>query len=90
MVPVLASSQSMSPASPPAAVGEAFATCPGCHTAHPSLTMGAVGAGATWQCARCYQRWDAVRLASVAAYRAWDSKHAAASEARAAQAGGGA
>ena len=76
MVPVLAFSQSISPASPPAAVVDVLATCPACHTAHPSLTMQAVSTGATWQCERCYQRWSAGRLAAVAAYTAWQSDHA--------------
>ena len=53
-----------------------LAICPGCHTAEPGLTMVAVDAGAGWQCARCTQRWDAVRLAAVAAYMAWLSEHA--------------
>jgi len=70
MVPVLAFSQSTSHTSPAADL-DALATCPACHSAHPSLTMLAVSTGATWQCARCFQRWDAVRLAAVAAYRAW-------------------
>jgi hypothetical protein len=53
-----------------------LATCPGCYTAEPSLTMVAVNAGAAWQCVRCTQRWDAVRLATVAAYMVWLSQHA--------------
>jgi hypothetical protein len=53
-----------------------LAICPGCHTPERSLTMEAVNAGAGWQCSRCTQRWDAVRLAAVAAYMAWLSKHA--------------
>jgi len=48
-----------------------IATCPMCHTAHPSLTGAAVLAGEDWLCARCGQRWDAERLATVTAYAAW-------------------
>ena len=53
-----------------------LATCPGCHTVEPGLTMEAVNAGATWQCARCTQRWNASRLDRVGAYMLWLSKHA--------------
>jgi hypothetical protein len=53
-----------------------LATCPGCYTADPSLTMVAVDAGAAWRCVRCTQQWDAVRLATVAAYMTWLSEHA--------------
>jgi len=38
--------------------------------------MEAVNAGATWQCARCTQRWNASRLDRVGAYMLWLSKHA--------------
>jgi hypothetical protein len=48
-----------------------LASCPLCHTAHPFLTQVALDAGEDWQCARCGQRWDAERLATVAAYAAW-------------------
>jgi hypothetical protein len=47
------------------------AICPGCHTPHPSLTGQGLAAGVGWKCARCGQRWDARRLASVAAYERW-------------------
>lgn len=47
------------------------ATCPLCHTAHPSLTDDALRTGLGWQCVRCSQHWDAKRLATVAAYDAW-------------------
>jgi hypothetical protein len=60
---------------PPLPGGDAppprIATCPMCHTARPSLTRAAVLAGVDWRCARCGQRWDAERLATVTAYAAW-------------------
>jgi transcription elongation factor Elf1 len=51
------------------------ATCPLCHTEHPALTESALNAGGEWQCVRCGQRWDAARLATVAAYAAWALEH---------------
>lgn len=48
-----------------------FATCPSCHTADPVMTNLAVSGGADWRCGRCGQRWDAIRLAAVAAYAVW-------------------
>lgn len=45
--------------------------CPGCHTAHPSLTMTEVTAGAYWECPGCGAPWDARRLATASAYAAW-------------------
>ena len=56
-----------------------FATCPGCHTPHSRLTNPADSMGASWDCARCGQRWDAQRLAAVAAYAVWQAEHTAAS-----------
>jgi hypothetical protein len=50
-----------------------LATCLSCHTDHATLSKGAVAAGADWRCGRCGQRWDARRLATVAAYTAWIS-----------------
>ena len=47
------------------------AVCPGCHTPHPSLTREGLAAGVGWKCVRCGERWDARRLATVAAYAAW-------------------
>lgn len=47
------------------------AVCPGCHTPHPSLTREGLAADVGWKCARCGERWDARRLATVAAYAAW-------------------
>ena len=55
-----------------------LAICPACHTQDPSMTNQALSAGADWQCARCGSRWDAIRLATVAAYDAWVSEHDAA------------
>ena len=43
------------------------ATCPLCRTVN-SLTDAALVAGGGWHCATCGQRWDAERLATVAAY----------------------
>lgn len=47
------------------------ATCPGCHTPHPTLTVNDVTAGAHWVCPSCAGRWDARRLATAAAYAVW-------------------
>jgi hypothetical protein len=44
------------------------ATCPFCHTADPTMTDDALTAGGAWQCVRCGQRWNAVRLATALAY----------------------
>ena len=52
-----------------------LATCPLCHTQDPSMTNLAVSAGVDWQCSRCGSRWDAVRLATVAAYAVWLAAH---------------
>jgi hypothetical protein len=51
--------------------GSGLVSCPLCHTTHPSLTRDAVETGGDWRCTRCGQRWDARRLATVAAYAAW-------------------
>ena len=51
-------------------VGAAMTTCLLCHTPTP-LTQNAIDAGSGWQCVRCGQRWDATRLAAVAAYAVW-------------------
>ena len=56
-----------------------LAMCPSCHTQDLSMTNLAVSAGADWQCSRCGSRWDAVRLATVAAYAVWVSEHTATS-----------
>jgi len=52
-----------------------LATCPSCHTEDRTMTNLAVSAGADWQCSRCGSRWNAVRLAAVAAYAAWVAAH---------------
>jgi len=46
-------------------------TCPYCHTAFPLMSGGASEAPGDWRCLRCGQRWDAGRLATVAAYASW-------------------
>jgi hypothetical protein len=51
---------------------EGLATCPLCHTADATLTNASLAAGADWRCGRCGQMWDQKRLATVAAYAAWD------------------
>ena len=56
-------------------------TCPMCHTP-ASLTQGATDAGPGWRCVRCGQRWDASRVAAVAAYAAWVVQGAAVGERR--------
>jgi hypothetical protein len=48
-----------------------LATCPSCHHADAMMTTAAISAGADWRCTRCGQRWDRVRLATVAAYARW-------------------
>jgi hypothetical protein len=65
-----------------------LAICPSCHTQDRSLTNLAVSAGADWQCSRCGSRWNAVRLATVAAYAMWASAHTAAPVNPATDAGG--
>jgi hypothetical protein len=55
-----------------------LARCPSCHTQDGLVTNLAVSAGADWQCARCGSRWNAARVATVAAYAAWVSEHTAA------------
>ena len=49
-------------------------SCPLCH-APATAAQGALEAGTGWQCIRCGQRWDASRLAAVAAYAAWSVDH---------------
>ncbi len=51
-----------------------YATCPMCHTP-TSVTQDAIEAGGDWRCARCGQYWDAMRLATVAAYATWAVDH---------------
>ena len=49
-------------------------TCPMCHTP-TSMTQNAIEAGGYWRCVRCGQRWDAARLAAVAACAGWTVDH---------------
>jgi len=76
MTPVLTFRQPTNDPSPDLSDIAEVATCPGCHTPEPTLTMAAVAAGATWQCARCTQRWHAARLAVVAGYANWEATQA--------------
>jgi predicted Zn finger-like uncharacterized protein len=55
--------------------GQRPATCPLCHTAHPSMTEDALASGVDYRCARCGQLWNAPRLATVTAYAAWVAEH---------------
>ena len=48
--------------------------CPLCHTSAPTITDPALKAGGAWQCTRCGQQWDIVRLATAAAYTAYAEK----------------
>jgi transposase len=52
------------------------ATCPLCHTVN-SMTDAALAAGGGWHCLTCGQRWDADRLATVAAYERYVADRAA-------------
>lgn len=56
-----------------------LATCPLCHVVDASMTNQAVSAGADWHCSRCGWRWDAARLATVAAYAVWLAAHTSSS-----------
>jgi hypothetical protein len=51
---------------------EGFTLCPACHTADTALTNASLATGGYWQCGRCGSKWDQRRLATVAAYAAWD------------------
>ena len=73
MIPDAASRLSLNTVSGLAPALAPFATCPSCHTSDATLTNEALTAGASWQCARCGQRWTAARLATVAAYATWDN-----------------
>jgi transcription elongation factor Elf1 len=55
--------------------GLRLAACPFCHTDSSVSHTTLESAGEGWQCVRCGQRWDAQRLATVAAYTAWASAH---------------
>ena len=54
------------------------AACAMCHTPALPLADADIAVGAGWQCLRCGQHWDASRLATVAAYAAWDRARTAA------------
>jgi transposase len=47
-------------------------SCPLCHTPSPTLTDAEMTTGGAWQCGRCGHHWDVVRLATVAAYAAFE------------------
>lgn len=47
--------------------------CPLCHTMSPTLADQALATADDWRCVRCGQQWSARRLATVAAYAAWDA-----------------
>ena len=61
------------PLTEPVVEPEGLATCPRCHVENTALTNASLAAGAYWRCARCGSNWDQRRLATVAAYAAWDS-----------------
>ena len=42
--------------------------CPLCHTVDTTVTEATLATGGGWHCTTCGQRWDAARLATVAAY----------------------
>lgn len=69
VVPTAASRPSMNSSSTSAPGGPA--TCLSCHMEDHTLTNREVEAGANWRCGRCGQRWDGVRLRTVAAYAVW-------------------
>jgi len=52
--------------------------CPLCHTPSPTITDPELLSGGAWQCARCGHHWDAVRLATAAAYSVYDANRTAA------------
>jgi len=51
------------------------ARCPLCHATHSSLTHEALEAGESWCCARCGQRWQALRLLAVSSHATWVARH---------------
>ena len=77
MVPTIASREPMNPLSSRQEEPAGHPTCLSCHTEDPTITHGTLKAGADWVCHRCGQRWDATRLATVAAYGVWDSERTA-------------
>lgn len=51
---------------------EHFATCPTCYMVDATLTTASLAAGGHWRCQRCGALWDKGRVATVAAYAAWE------------------
>ena len=51
---------------------QGFAACPTCGVVD-AMTNAEVAVGGFWRCLRCGQRWDKRRLATVAAYDAWEA-----------------
>jgi hypothetical protein len=49
------------------------ATCPLCHTVATEMTAADLASGRGWRCRTCDQRWDAPRLATVAAYARYEA-----------------
>ncbi len=43
-------------------------SCPLCHTHAPTILEEELRDDGAWQCTRCGQKWDVIRLATVAAY----------------------
>ena len=61
-----------------------LATCPLCHSKRVASTQEPLETDEDWRCARCGQRWDAPRLATVAAYAEWAAGRESARDAGAA------
>jgi hypothetical protein len=72
---IVAPRPSLNTSSAPGHEPAGLAVCPSCHTQDLGMTKAAVTAGADWRCSRCGSRWDALRLATVAAYSVWASEH---------------
>ena len=53
------------------------ATCPLCHTVATEMSAADLASGRDWRCRICHQRWDAGRLATVAAYAEYVAARAA-------------
>lgn len=51
---------------------EGFVTCPTCHVVDTAMTDVSLAAGGYFRCGRCGSSWDHTRLATAAAYAAWD------------------
>src|SRR4051794_20693714 len=48
--------------------------CPSCHTPAPEIADAPLQVGGAWQCTRCGQQWDVVRLATAASYALYAAK----------------